>query len=149
MWAVRANATTGFKSGKAAISGRRVKPVARRAGTTSSSALQMVGVSNALRASRSASSGSRGIAGFLEPSSSDHAFMGNGRRHQGISARYGSCPDQQTERDHQRQNDERDCETALRATPSLPIRNPILHLTASPGPLTPGRALMTDRHEKN
>ena len=60
--AVRAKATTGFNCGKAAINGRRVNPVARRAGVTSSSALQIVGVSNSLKASRSAKSGKAGIA---------------------------------------------------------------------------------------
>src|SRR6266436_10026780 len=66
--AVRAKATTGFKFGKAAINGRRVKPMARRAGTTSSRALQIVGLSNSLNASRSAGSGKVGTSGFLGPS---------------------------------------------------------------------------------
>src|SRR5439155_6234624 len=65
MIAVRANATTGFKFGKAAISGRRVKPMARRAGTTSSRALQIVGLSNSLNTSRSAGSGRVGTSAFL------------------------------------------------------------------------------------
>src|SRR5438270_6914791 len=59
--AVRAKATTGFISGKQATSGWRVKPVARRAGAPISSALQMVGVSKARRASRAWRSGRLGI----------------------------------------------------------------------------------------
>src|SRR5436309_14492612 len=62
--AVRAKATTGFISGKQATSGRRVKPIARRAGTTISSALQIVGVSQARSASRLCLSGK--LAGRLD-----------------------------------------------------------------------------------
>src|SRR5271165_7379837 len=67
MIAVRAKATTGFNSGNDATNGRRIKPVARRAGATISSALQIVGVSNARKASRAAGSGRFGIG--LSPAS--------------------------------------------------------------------------------
>src|SRR6185437_15033580 len=110
MMAVRAKATTGFISGKAAVSGRRVNPIARRAGTTSSSALQIVGVSNAFSASRSARFGRRGMAGFLKPSSAGSRFIEIGRARQGISGardfRLGA--DHEAERNDQRQDDERD-----------------------------------------
>src|ERR1700732_2509227 len=66
MRAVRAKATTGFISGKQATTGRRVKPWARRCGATTSSALQMVGVSQAVRALRLAALGKLGI-GDLRP----------------------------------------------------------------------------------
>src|SRR5438270_1242432 len=59
--AVRAKPTIGFSSGNGATSGRRVKPMARRAGATISSALQIVGVSQARRASRLLASGRFGI----------------------------------------------------------------------------------------
>src|SRR5260370_15802145 len=61
MRAVRANATIGFISGKHATTGRRVKPRARRSGLVISSALQMVGVSQARRASRLWREGKSGI----------------------------------------------------------------------------------------
>src|SRR5215469_16981277 len=64
MIAVRANATTGFICGKAAKRGLRLNPIARRPGTTSSRALQIVGVSNAFRDSRAAESGRLGIAAY-------------------------------------------------------------------------------------
>src|SRR6202011_5066457 len=51
MVAVRAWPTIGFISGNGQISGRRLKPAVRRAGATSSRALQIVGVSIALRRS--------------------------------------------------------------------------------------------------
>src|SRR5215469_5898626 len=60
---VRANATTGFISGNGATAGRRVKPKARRSGLVSSSALQIVGVSQAVRALRLAALGKLGIDG--------------------------------------------------------------------------------------
>src|SRR5690349_19093959 len=85
MRAVRAKATTGFNSGKAANSGRRVKPMARRAGTTSSRALQIVGVSNARRASRSARSGRRGMSASSDNEGSPPGFIGNAPGHQGLS----------------------------------------------------------------
>src|SRR5947207_8544053 len=85
MIAVRAKATTGFKFGKAAISGRRVKPVARRAGTTSSRALQIVGLSNSLKASRSAGFGRVGTSAFLGPHCRVRGFIGKGLARQGLS----------------------------------------------------------------
>src|SRR5262249_10637066 len=85
MIAVRANATTGFICGKAAKSGLRVNPTARRAGTTSSSALQIVGVSNSLRASRSAGFGRRGTAASSGHHRRSSALIGN------LRARQGSC----------------------------------------------------------
>jgi hypothetical protein len=75
MIAVRAKATTGFKFGKAAIRGRRVKPIARRAGTTSSRALQIVGLSNSLKAARSAGSGRVGTSAFLQPYVGSEALL--------------------------------------------------------------------------
>src|SRR5215472_2119384 len=89
MIAVRAKATTGLSLGKAANSGLRVKPIARRAGATSSSALQIVGVSNAFSASRSPGSGRRGMAASSDHHHGSPAFMGNGRRHQGL---FGQMP---------------------------------------------------------
>src|SRR5580704_3387099 len=59
--AVRAKATIGFISGKQATTGRRVKPCARRPGATTSSALQIVGVSQAVSALRLAALGRVGI----------------------------------------------------------------------------------------
>src|SRR3954469_13595574 len=62
--AVLAKPTIGFSSGNGATSGRRVQPIARRAGATISSALQMVGVSQARSASRLLASGRLGIGGL-------------------------------------------------------------------------------------
>src|SRR5271170_6609801 len=73
--AVRAKATIGFISGKQATTGRRVKPCARRAGATTSSALQMVGVSQAVRALRAAALGRLGIGG-LRPEERLLRFIG-------------------------------------------------------------------------
>src|SRR5665213_441436 len=66
MSAVRAKATIGFISEKQATTGRRLKPWARRSGATTSSALQIVGVSHAVRAWRLAALGKSGI-GLLRP----------------------------------------------------------------------------------
>src|SRR6516165_10013089 len=134
MIAVRANATTGFISGKAAKSGLRVKPMARRAGTTSSSALQIVGVSNALRASSSCRSGRRGMAGSSEHQSSDPSLIGKNGDRQGLlrSDPSDAAANQQTKRNHQRQNDERDRKAAFGSAPSFPVGNPILHKRPAP-----------------
>src|ERR1700722_14231963 len=74
MSAVRAKATMGFISGKQATTGRRVKPCARRAGATISSALQIVGVSQAVRAWRLAALGKLGI-GNLRPGNGCPALL--------------------------------------------------------------------------
>src|SRR5947209_16751041 len=147
MMAVRAKATTGFISGKAANSGLRVNPTARRAGATSSSALQMVGVSNALRASRSAWSGKRGMAGSSEYHRWSPAFIG---KRPPAARPLLSGADHEPEWDHQRQDDERDRKTALGPAPSFPVGNPILHETTPPGHAHPfGRVHVTDQREEN
>src|SRR5947199_6120458 len=84
--AVRAKATTGFISGKQATRGRRVKPIARRAGTTISRALQIVGVSQARSASRLWRSGRLGIMS-LRPVKVRPGFRGNAVRPQGLFRR--------------------------------------------------------------
>src|SRR5215467_8341709 len=130
MMAVRAKATTGFSRGNAATSDLRVKPIARRAGATTSSALQIVGVSYALSASRSTASGRLGMAASSDQYRGSPGFMGNGRRHQGSSARHGLCrPEQQPKRNRQRQNHEHDRKTALGSAPPFPIGNPVAHMT--------------------
>src|SRR5438132_2917260 len=127
--------------------------MARRAGTTSSSALQMVGVSNAFRASRSAESGRRGMAASSDDDRRGPAFIGIGPRHQGFSATklagwrlafrgLGAAADQQTERNDQRQNDEPHREAAFGQAPSPPVGNPIPHVTVPPSHSRPfGRDL--------
>jgi hypothetical protein len=58
--------------------------------------------------------------------------------------------DQETERYHQRQDDEHDRETAFCAAPSLPVGNPILHVTVSPvARALSAKIYMTDQREKN
>src|SRR5438067_4067501 len=86
MRAVRAKATTGFISGKHATTGRRVKPSARRAGATISKALQMVGVSQAVRAWRLARSGWLGIFYLRPDGNAAPRFMGNAADPQGLFA---------------------------------------------------------------
>src|SRR5580704_3422267 len=87
MSAVRAKATTGFISGKQATTGRRVKPWARRAGATTSSALQIVGVSQAVRALRAAALGRLGMVISDQVRTQAHRFIGNAAGPQAISRR--------------------------------------------------------------
>src|SRR5271169_559294 len=63
---VRASPTIGGSFRSAAIMGSTVKPIARRSGATSSRPLQIVGVSQRLRISRSAAvKGRLAMGGFL------------------------------------------------------------------------------------
>src|SRR5215472_10237102 len=139
--AVRAKPTTGFRSGKAAISGRRINPVARRAGATSSSALQIVGVSNALRGSRSATCGRLGMKASSDYRRPPPAFIEKDVLRQALPAARvtglllpltaDSGPfDQQSKRDGEGNDDQRDREAALGTAPFLPIRDQIMHSSA-------------------
>src|SRR5438552_14443364 len=131
MVAVRAKATTGFRFGNAAISGLRVKPIARRAGTTSSRALQIVGLSNYLKASRSAGCGRVGTLAFLGSLSSGPRLYWQrpraARPFGGELDADAAAANQHPERKRQRQNDEHDRQATLGAGPSFPVGDPILH----------------------
>jgi hypothetical protein len=60
-----------------------------------------------------------------------------------------AAADQEAERDHQRQNDERNCKTPFRTTPSLPVSNPILHRSTPSSPGLRAQVVMPAQREKN
>ena len=72
-----------------------------------------------------------------------------GMTNEALCAAY-SAAKQHPERNHQRQNDQHDREAALRAAPSLPVGNPVLHCIV-PRPLSSLRheLFVTDELGKN